>query len=376
MRKTSVLVVQRRLPHYRVRFFSQLREELHHRGIAFHLAYGQPTPAEEKKNDSGTLEWATPVPTRYFLGGRLCWLQQPSAIKDADLLVLTPENKILSNLPLQYFSSRQKVVLWGHGANLQGDPSSLRERFKRIVARKADWWFAYTALSLPLISRTGFPPERVSVLQNAVDTSELAALHSAVTGDAQDEIRRKYGLRTGPVGAYIGSLYTEKRIDFLLEASLQIRKQVPDFQLLVIGDGPLRSQVDRFCQEHQWAHAMGIQIGANKVSALSLAKVILNPGLVGLGILDSFVCGVPMVTTDCGLHSPEISYLEPGANGIMSENSIEDYVGKTCKILTDPQKWSTLHMGCKASSSLYTLDNMVKNFADGIEHCAAAPMRR
>lgn len=340
------------------------------------LVYGEPTVAEKKKNDSGFLDWANQIPTRYLLDGRLCWLQLPSAMRRADLLVLTAENKLLSNLPIQYFSRHQKVVLWGHGANLQGDPNSIRERFKKLVARRADWWFAYTGLSLPLISRTGFPADRVSVLQNSIDTAELADLHAAVTPRTQDCIRTKYGLHTGPIGAFIGSLYADKRIDFLLEASLRVRARIPDFQLLIVGDGPLRPQVDQFCERHPWAHALGPQLGADKVGALSLARVILNPGLVGLGILDSFVTGTPMVTTDCGLHSPEIAYLESGINGLMSSNSIDDYVAHISRLLRDDNEWDRLREGCKASSRLYTLENMVKNFSDGIESCLAAPKHR
>ncbi len=199
----NVVVVQRRLPHYRVSFFSQLRAELRNRGINLCLAYGEPTSAEKRKKDSGFLDWATPIPTRYLLGGRLCWLQHSSTMRDADLLVLTPENKILSNLPVQYFARHQKVALWGHGANLQGNPKSFRERFKRIVARKADWWFAYTALSLPLVSQTGFPLDRVSVVQNSVDTAGLAVLHAAITPKTQDYFLKKYGLHNGPIGALL-----------------------------------------------------------------------------------------------------------------------------------------------------------------------------
>jgi hypothetical protein len=37
----------------------------------------------------------------------------------------------------------------------------------------------------------------------------------------------------------------------------------------------------------------GMLKGQDKVQALACATVMLNPGLVGLGILDSFVWGCP-----------------------------------------------------------------------------------
>lgn len=66
--------------------------------------------------------------------------------------------------------------------NLQGDPDSWRERFKRKVVSYADWWFGYTQMSVPLIERSGFPVERITVLNNSIDTAELAA--SVRSGDA------------------------------------------------------------------------------------------------------------------------------------------------------------------------------------------------
>lgn len=367
-----MVIVQRRLTHYRVPFFECLRAVLAAKGIQLRVAHGEPTESERAKNDSGELPWAERLPTRYWLGGRLCWLGQRKALAGADLVVLTPENKMLSNLPLQYFARGLRVALWGHGANLQGSPHSLRERFKRVVARQADWWFGYTEMSRPLIERTGFPPERITVLQNAVDTSALQQQMTAVTEAEKAGLCEQFGLKGGRVGIYIGSLYAEKRIEFMLTTAVQIRQQVPDFELLIVGSGPDSPLLERFCAEHPWAHYAGVLKGGAKAQALSLARVMLNPGLVGLGILDSFVAGVPLVTTDCGLHSPEIAYLQSGSNGVMTEDSAGVFIQGVCELLTNDEHWRRLRSGCALSAAEYTIESMARNFADGIERCLAA----
>jgi glycosyltransferase involved in cell wall biosynthesis len=100
-----------------------------------------------------------------------------------------------------------------------------------------------------------------------------------------------------------------------------------------------------------------------------VAQLMLNPGLVGLGILDSFACGVPMLTTDCGIHSPEIAYLNNGRNGIMTANDLDDYAAAAVRLLRDPDALRTLRTGCEASALEYTVQNMTAHFADGIERC-------
>lgn len=372
----SVVVVQRRMTHYRVPFFSQLRDSLDQRGIKLHVAHGKPTEEERKKGDSGTLDWAIEVPTHYWLNGRICWLSFKKSISNADVVILTPENKLVTNLPVQYHSRNQRIILWGHGGNLQGNPDSLREGFKRLVARQADWWFGYTAVSLPLIARSGFPADRVTILENAIDTTSLAKLRGAVTPNELRALRTRHGLHDGPTAVFLGSLYADKRIDFLLEASLKLRTRVPNLQICIIGDGPLRATVDEFCDRHHWAHAFGALTGREKVSVLSLANVILNPGLVGLTILDSFVCQVPIATTDCGIHSPEIAYLRHGENGVMTPNTITAYVDAVAEILLNDNYSRHLRYGCEASSKKYTLANMVQNFVNGVEQCIESPKHR
>ena len=372
----KVVVVQRRLTHYRVSFFECLRKELSERGVQLILAHGTPTEIEKSKNDEGHISWATHLPTKYWLNGNLCWLDHSVLGLQYDLMVLTAENKMLSNLPRQYASRGKRVALWGHGANLQGNQSSLRERFKRIVAKRADWWLAYTDMSVPLIARAGYPHSRITVLNNSVDTAEMVAMRNKVTPAVLAQLEIELDICGDSVGIFVGSLYNDKRVGFMLEAAAAIKVRFPAFEFLVVGSGPQQSLVEKFCQQNKWAKYLGVRKGLAKVDALALAKVMINPGLVGLGILDSFVCGVPMLTTDCGLHSPEIVYLEHGVNGLMTPNTLEDYVDAVVALLDNKALLAKLKSGCEASSRIYTVENMARNFADGVVECLAAPVYR
>lgn len=368
-----VLVIQRRMTHYRLPFFEALRVALAERGCELEVAYGEGFAGEAGKRDSGELAWGKKLPTRYFFGGRICWQPFGSLLRRADLVVIAAENKLIYNLWVQW-RRRVRIVLWGHGANLQGDASSLRERFKRRIALLADWWFGYTEHSRPLIKATGFSTERITVLNNSVDTGEMRAQRDLVTPESLAAMRLQLQLKPGLVGIFVGSLYEEKRIDFLLEAGRRLHERIPGFQLVIVGSGPQQAPVESFCHDNgDWAHYAGVLKGQAKINALVLSGVVLNPGLVGLGILDSFVVGVPMVTTDCGLHSPEISYLEHACNGLMTSDDMESYVDAVEHLLRHPDERSKLAAGCLASAANYTVENMARNFADGVMACLRAP---
>lgn len=371
-----VLVVQRRLTHYRVPFFELLRADLRAAGLELRLACGEPTAEEATKHDAGQLDWAVSLKTRYALGGRLCWQPFGHLARDAAVTVITAENKLLYNLVEQFGAPGRRVMLWGHGGNLQGQRDSLRERFKARVSLRADWWLAYTALSRELVQGLGFPAERISVLENAVDTSELRMQLDAISPEARAAGRAVLGVGPGPVGIYIGSLYAEKRIDFLLEAARGIRARLPSFELLVVGAGPQAAMVADAAEREPWIKALGVLRGADKALALSLADVYLHPGAIGLAVQDAFVAGVPLVTAQLATHGPEIAYVDSGRNGLVTPDDLPAYVRACVALLTDDRQHAAMRAQGLADGQRYTLQNMSRRFTEGVLGALAAPIRR
>jgi glycosyltransferase involved in cell wall biosynthesis len=168
---------------------------------------------------------------------------------------------------------------------------------------------------------------------------------------------------------FVGSLYREKMLDFLLEAAHLIRQRTPGFSLLIVGAGPEQDAIDEATKNFPWIHSLGPLRGRQKSEILMLADVMLNPGLVGLGILDSFVSGKPMFTTNCGVHSPEISYLSNWKNGVMTPMNRKIYAETVSEVLQHPEMIEILRVGALTSSSRYTLENMAGRIRDGICAC-------
>jgi glycosyltransferase involved in cell wall biosynthesis len=365
-----VIIVERTLLHYREAVYQRLRALLQQDGIELQLLIGEGTPDEKKKRDEAVLDWPIRLPTRYFFNYRTCWLPFGQYARNADMVIIGHENKMLYNLWLMFFRRPRRLAFWGHGRNMQSRrPDSLRERFKRWTINKVDWWFAYTDSSAALVGNVGFPRSRITVINNAIDTRELARLCDTVTEADRKRLRASMGFHDGPIGIYVGSLYKEKRLDFLLEAAQKIRAKLPRFQLIVVGAGPDQSIIEEAAAKHAWIYYAGHLQGRRKAEMLALADIILNPGLVGLGILDSFVSGSPMLTTDCGLHSPEISYMVNGQNGLMTDDDVDLYVEAAVNVLTDPALLDKLKEGARASGSRYTTENMAQRLHDGILAC-------
>lgn len=371
----KVVILQHRLLHYRMGFFEGLRSACADKGIDLHLVHGQPTLREEKKRDVGFLPWADAVVNRYVsIGGKdILWQPFPASLRDADLVVVMQENRLLSNYPWLLFRGwhRSKVAYWGHGRNFQTEqPTGLLETWKKFWVGRVDWWFAYTDLTKEILQSDGYPAERISVLNNAIDNEAFERDLASVSEDRLAALREELNLSlTAQVGLFCGSLYPDKRLDYMLEAVDKIKAVLPEFHLLVIGDGPSAAEIKEAAMTRPWLHWVGVRKGIEKAEYFRLSHIVLNPGLVGLHVLDSFCAGVPMVTTAEARHSPEIAYLKDGENGLVVNGEASVYADAIIELLQNAEYYARLKSGALADAKHYTLQSMVQRFADGIERC-------
>jgi glycosyltransferase involved in cell wall biosynthesis len=371
----KVVILQYRLLHYRTSLFDQLRHSCQEIGVNLHLVHGQPTKREEKKRDVSALPWADKVESRYISIGKrdVLWQPFPAQHRDADLVVMMQENRLLSNYPWLFLRGlhQSKVAYWGHGRNFQSpNPSGLLETWKKYLVNRVDWWFAYTEMTRDILLSDGFPAERITVLDNAIDNKSFTTELSSITEARLAELRVELGIENrANVGLFCGSLYPDKRLDYMVMAADRIREVLPDFHLLVIGDGPSAVDIKEAAATRPWLHWLGVRKGVEKAACFRLSHVIFNPGALGLHVLDAFVSGVPLATTLDAKHGPEISYLKDGENGVVVQGGAGAYADVIIRILQEPSFYTHLKSGSLVSAQRYTLQNMVDNFVGGINRC-------
>jgi glycosyltransferase involved in cell wall biosynthesis len=372
--RPKVMIIQRRMTQYRLPLLNLMRDKLDAAGVELMVVYGDPLPGEILKADSGDLPWGIHVPCHYWFNSRLCWQNAMPVASNVNMVVVTQENRLLFNYVRPILKQDRKWAFWGHGRNFQAtSPNSFSERFKRWLSSRVDWWFAYTALSSASVMEGGFSSERITVLNNAIDTTELAAQLESINIKETDEARRAFGIGPGPIGLSLASLHADKRLDFLFEAARLIRVRVPDFQLVVVGDGPQCERVREAADASGgWIHWLGARTGRDKARILSMSQLMLNPGMVGLSVLDSLVASVPLVTTSYPQHSPEIAYLHSGQNGLMTDNDLGAFVAGVVRLLEHPEELDALRAGCRASATDYTIEKMADNFCNGILACLSS----
>jgi len=368
----KIVIFQPMLKQYRVPLFEQMGQLLSEQGHQLRVVCGSPPLHEQSKGDNVIVGsgYCVIENSRWFLKGKLHVLSNAFAhILWADFVITEQANKHLHNYLLIFLRliGFKHFAYWGHGQNRQGNQHSWREKIKKTLSTQCDWWFAYTQGVANYMASLGYPSTNITVLNNSIDTSEFKQLLSLQTPDKVAAFKQQLAIADhARIGLFCGSLYGDKKIDFLLNAALSIQQQNPDFVLLVVGNGKDRALVEDFANRHSFIKYLGPLFGEQKAMAFKVAEVFLCPGLVGLAILDAFTAALPLLTCDIPNHSPEIEYLQHGYNGVMTAAIEDDYAQAVVDIFNAPEELAQLRNNALASSSRFSIENMAQNFVDGI----------
>ena len=375
--RRRVAIVHPWMPQYRIRFFELLREKLDQAGIDLDLSHGGAPISNANAGDERVLDWAVALKEKTFSVGHrsveLRPLWQPAF--DADLLIT--EDGLRNADTLRYIQSRRKkglpTAFWGMARVVHKPVTAIERKAKLKLQSQVDWYFAYTEGTGDWLRKAGFPKERITPIQNSVDTSEIAAARNAVTEERAAEVRSELGLTKGHTGLFMGALVPRKRLKFLIEACDLVAANDPEFRLLVAGTGEDEEMAKAAAAQRPWLLLEGgVFDPVAKAELAAAADFLAVPGTIGLVSVDSFALQLPIITTENEWHSVECEYLEAGRNSIFSGNTVEAHAEAITQMISDSALRERLAAECRNDAANYSIEAMAERFAAGVVAAIAA----
>ena len=231
--------------------------------------------------------------TAYWQPNFSDWLQ----IFKPDVLLAESNPRLLSNyIGLRRARNLGVVVIgWGIGVMGNAKDQGPYGMFMRRYFRQFDGMIAYGTKGAEDFRQLGVDPKRVFIARNSVSTTQIdQALEDPVGVEALvQRFRAYYQIKSERVVLCLGRMVSEKRVDVLLEAVGRIEQ---DCHLLLVGDGPLRSDLEREVKKHNIvATFTGHLKGRGLVSAILTSDLCVLPGQGGLAIQEVMAAGVPVI---------------------------------------------------------------------------------
>lgn len=369
----KVAILQRDIPHYRIRFFEEVAAQASATGMDV-ILYSAETSAR-----NAAYKFAhKSLPVHLFTKSKNgpFWMKGlTAALKGSDVIVAPQELQCL-NVPYLW-AIRHRLcktwIWWGHGYNFQASVRSfgstkIKEAIKHFMTRRADGLITYTAGGADYWRKRGMPEDRVIPYYNTIDVEGLRKTGAEVTEEQRKELRHRLRLEGKRVLLFSGRLYAEKKVDFLLRAFALLKKAYPHVALLIIGDGEERRRLEQLAAELalQDVHFLGELVDPKDTAAyFSLADAMVIPGLVGLAIVHGFAYSLPMITTQHDFHSPEIEYLSPQC-GVISEPDPIHYSGAILRVLENSADFWQLRQGAFEQGSRLYIKDSAERFLGGV----------
>jgi len=169
-------------------------------------------------------------------------------------------------------------------------------------------------------------------IYNAVDVSAITHTDGSVN---LDHLRMNLGLDGCPVVGIVGRLRKEKGHAILLDAMVEVVRNIPDAKLLVVGDGPDRNQlIERSKKLGIADHILwlGIKNSGEVFQLYGIMDVVVVPSLFegfGLTAAEAMAAGVPVVASDVDglsevVENGQTGYLVPvGDSSAMAKRLVE-----------------------------------------------------
>jgi colanic acid/amylovoran biosynthesis glycosyltransferase len=226
------------------------------------------------------------------------------------------------------------------------DLSSYVRRFGTAVYAglfaRGDKFFAVSRQWMDRLTQLGCPPERIALMRMGVDVDAIPFVQRTI------ERRRKLRLLS------VCRLVEKKGIDTALRALADLRRSRPELEFCyqVIGDGPLRKQLERLRDELGLADSVvfaGGQPASVVRSQLTEADIFMLPSLtasdgdmegIPVSLMEAMAAGVPVLST---FHSGIPELVEHQISGLLAaERDYLAFARNICILVDDPAHRSAM----------------------------------
>lgn len=246
----------------------------------------------------------------------------------------------------------KRVLFWAHGwLRVETRPKAW---LRNLYYGLANGVLVYGDRARDLAQASGFPADKVTPIYNSLDWDASTLNYDRLQGIDRKALRTSLGLKPDSTVLICTARLTPLcRFNLLLEAAAAMGRQGRSVQVLLVGEGPERANLERQAADLGVdAHFTGAIYDEEALSRLfHAADLTVSPGKVGLTAMHSLSYGVPVVTHgELDDQMPEVEAITQGQTGaFFKPDDVSDLVRAIQEVLSWPAPKDQVRADCRAA---------------------------
>ncbi len=347
----NIAILQPQVPHYRTEFVTRLC------GMADKVDIYSYVDSKKSVVNGFKLQFKTYHIENISFGPFLMYNPFVLLTQKYDTLVLMLHFGHVTTwlLLLTRIFHHKKIILWGQGISVK---RYLMEEVKpdwklKWMIALADGVWLYMDKEYQLWKNI-FPDKPIVALGNSLSgIKDMIDYKPSVT---KDQLREKYRISQERVFIFCARFENMfRRVDLLEDI---IKKLDPNKNaFVIIGAGKYKPDFSKYNNVHDFGSVYDKEL---KQELFYLSDLYLQPGWVGLSIVEAMAYGKPVCTfvrSEQTLQCVEYSYIEDGVNGMIFPN-MEDCMSRLSGI--QPDDIERMGINAKHTVSIYTPERMAE----------------
>ena len=163
-----------------------------------------------------------------------------------------------------------------------------------------------------------------------------------------------------PVFAYVGRIAFEKNIPFALKCFQEVKKKLPEAIMVVVGDGPLRKELEKKYPEVIFC---GLQKGEALAQHYASSDVFIFPSVTetfGNVVTEAMASGLIVAAYD---YAAGKLLIEDGINGtVASFDNKEHYLANLIELISKRAMWPAMREKSRARIEDISWESITNNY--------------
>jgi len=212
---------------------------------------------------------------------------------------------------------------------------------RNALRKRAAYFIAVSTFIRDKLLQQGFPADRTLIHHIGIDTNFFRS---------DPTVKRQ------PIVLFVGRLVNKKGCSLLIRAMQRVQEQVPDVQLVVVGDGHLKQQLEADSKATLKSYSfVGVRDSLEVRSWMQRATVFCVPSITapdgdaegfGMVFAEAQACGLPVVSFASGGIPDAVAHRETGL--LAPEGNWQLLAEYLCLLLTDQRRWTEFSLGGQA----------------------------